>query len=89
MNPARTSAERLKALTGCGDTVGLKSAIHEMCTEFGEVRSIDILTVIEAETRRALCFLRLESEEQEIALMRSLGVSRFGNDVLVVVDLPR
>ena len=43
----------------------------------------------EAEKRRALCFLRLESEAQERHLMSSLGVSRFGNDVLVIVDLPR
>ena len=42
----------------------------------------------EAEKRRALCFLRLESQAQESELMASLGVTRFGNDVLVIVDLP-
>ena len=89
MNAARTSAERLKALTACADALGLKSAVHEMCAEFGNVKSIDILTVVEAERRRALCFLRLESEAQEIELMRSLGVSRFGSEVLVVVDFAR
>jgi hypothetical protein len=40
---------------------------------------------------RELCaefgFLRLESEAQELELMSRLGVSRFGNEVLVV-DLP-
>ena len=45
------------------------------------------MTMAEAEKRRALCFLRLESEAQEIELMSRLGVSRFGNEVLVVVDL--
>ena len=87
MNPARTCAERLKALTGCDDPDRLKSAIHELCAEFGKVTSMDILTLSEAEQRRALCFLRLESEAQEIELMSRLGVSRFGNEVLVVVDL--
>jgi hypothetical protein len=84
---ARTSAERLKALAGCGDTERLKSAIHELCAEFGKVTSISIMTMTEAEQRRALCFLRLESEAQEFELMSRLGVSRFGNEVLVVVDL--
>ena len=89
MNAVHTPVDRLKALTGCGDTVTLRFAIHELCAEFGKVTSIDILTMSEAEKRRALCFLRLESEAQEIELMTSLGVSRFGNEVLVVVDLPR
>jgi hypothetical protein len=42
----------------------------------------------EAEKRRALCFLQLESQAQESKLMANLGVSRFGNDVLMIVDLP-
>lgn len=89
MTAARTSAERLKALTAGAETLGLKSAVREMCAEFGKVTSIDILTIVEAEKPRALCFLRLESETQEMALMRSLDVTRFGSEVLVVVDLPR
>ena len=89
MNPARTCAERLKALTGCDDPDRLKSAIHELCAEFGKVTSISIMTMTEAEQRRALCFLRLESEAQEVELMSSLGACRFGNEVLVVVDLAR
>ena len=87
MNAARTSAERLKVLTACSDPDRLRAAIRELCAEFGKVTSINILTMTEAEQRRALCFLRLESEAQEIELMSSLGVSRFGSEVLVVVDL--
>jgi len=87
MNAARTSAERLRALTDCGDPDRLRAAIRELCAEFGKVTSISIMTMTEAEQRRALCFLRLESEAQEIELMSSLGVSRFGSEVLVVVDL--
>jgi len=32
--------------------------------------------------------LRLESNAQEKRLMSSLGISRFGDDLLVIVDLP-
>lgn len=84
-----TCAERLSLLASCRDASSLKSAVQELCTEFGKVTHIDVLTMTEAEKRRALCFLRLESSAQEQALMRSLGAPRFGDDVLIVVDLPR
>jgi hypothetical protein len=84
----RTSPDRLKSLAGCGDIVSLKTAVQEICAEFGKVTRIDVLTMAEAKKRRALCFLRLESAEQERQLMNALGLPRFGDDVLVVVDLP-
>ncbi len=49
---------------------------------------IDVLTMAEAEKRRALCFLRMESTAQEQQLIMTLGASRFGDEVLVIVDLP-
>jgi hypothetical protein len=79
---------RLESLAGCGDATSLRSALSELCAEFGKVTRIDVLTMAEAEKRRALCFLRLESEAQEKQLMTSLGVTRFGDDLLVIVDLP-
>ena len=81
------SATRLRPLAGCRDVDSLKIAVREMCAEFGRVTRIDILTMVEAEKRQAVCFLRLESEAQESRLMASLGLGRFGKDVLVVVDL--
>jgi hypothetical protein len=84
----RTSRDWLKSLASCGDAASLRSAVSGLCAEFGKVTRIDVLTMAEAEKRRALCFLRLESEAQERQLMTSLGVSRFGNDLLVIVDLP-
>ena len=81
-----TPSERLKALAACSDAVSLKSALHELCASFGKVTHIDIRTMIEPNKRLALCFLRLESAAQERELMSSLGVSRFGSEVLVVVD---
>jgi hypothetical protein len=88
MSAASTSMrDRLESIAGCGDA-GLRSGISALCAEFGKVMRIDIMTMAEAKKRRALCFLRLESEAQEKQLMTSLGAARFGNDVLVIVDLP-
>ena len=82
------SPDRLKSLAGCGDAASLRSAVGALCAEFGKVLRMDIFTMAEAEKRRALCLLRLESPAQESELMASLGASRFGDDVLVIVDLP-
>lgn len=84
----KTSPDHWKSLSGCGNPASLKSALQALCTEFGTVKRIDVLTMPEAGKRRAMCFLRLESAAQERELMSALGVSRFGDDVLVVVDLP-
>jgi hypothetical protein len=81
--------DRLQSLAGCADTASLRSAVGLLCAEFGKVTSMDILTMAEAEKRRALCFLRLESSAQELRLMTACGVPRFGEDLLVIVDLAR
>ena len=85
----KTCAEQLKSLTACRDVSSLKAAVQDLCTAFGKVTHIDVLTIAETEKRQALCFLRLESLAQEQELMTSLNASRFGDDVLLVVDLPR
>lgn len=82
------SPDRMKSLAGCADAASLRSAVSALCAEFGKVLRIDVFTIAEAEKRRALCLLRLESPAQESELMTRLGVSRFGDDVLVMVDLP-
>jgi len=81
--------DRLQSLAGCGDTASLRSAVGQMCAEFGKVTNMDILTMAEAEKHWALCFLRLESSAQERQLMTACGVPRFGEDLLVIVDLAR
>lgn len=83
-----TGTDRLSSLAGCGDTDSLRSAVSALCAEFGRVTYIDILTMAEAEKRQALCFLRLESAAQEGQLMTAFGVTRFGDDLLFIVDLP-
>lgn len=79
--------ERVRSLTSCGDAASLQSALSELCGEFGRITRLEVMTLA-AEKRRALCLLRLESEAQENRLMSGLGASRFGDDVLMIVDLP-
>jgi hypothetical protein len=83
----RTSAERLQTLAGCADVASLRAAVDQLCTEFGNPTRVDIFTMAEARKRRALCFLRLETEAQELRLMAAVGASRMGQDLLVIVDL--
>ena len=83
-----TSRERLRSLAACGDVENLRCAVRSLCAEFGAVTKVDVFTMTEAEKRRALCFLRLESAAGEQMLMADLGASRFGDDLLVIVDLP-
>jgi hypothetical protein len=83
-----TSRERLQSLASCRDAGSLRTAVSALCAEFGRVTKMDVLTMTEAEKRRALCFLRLESPAQEQKLIADLGAARFGEDLLVIVDLP-
>lgn len=85
----RAGDERLKSLAGCSDTASLSSAINALCAEYGKVTYMDVLTMAEAEKRWALCFLRLESAAQERELMSALDVPRFGEDLVMIVDLAR
>ena len=83
-----TSRERLESLSSCGDTESLRCAVSALCAEFGRVTKLDVFTMTEAQNKRALCFLRLESAEQEQLLIADLGAARFGADLLVIVELP-
>lgn len=82
-----TSRDRLLSLSDCGDAVSLRSAVSDLCAEFGKVTHLDVVTMTEAEHRSALCFLRLASAAEEGRLMAGLGAARFGEDLLVVVEL--
>jgi hypothetical protein len=79
--------ERMRSLGSCSDAASLQSAVSALCAEFGRITRLEVMTLA-AEKRRALCLLRLESEAQESRLMNTLGASRFGDDVLMIVDLP-
>jgi hypothetical protein len=84
-----SSLERLKPLATCRDIAALRSAMQALCAEFGEVTRLDILTVAEAKKRHALCLVRLDSPAHEARLIVDVGAARFGDDLLVIVDLPK
>jgi hypothetical protein len=77
----------LDRLRHCPDVTTLKPALHRLCETFGRVAKLDVLTAMHEGTRQAICFLRLDSPEQEQTLMQTLGVGRFGGEIVFVVDL--
>jgi hypothetical protein len=77
----------LKSLAGCKNVATLRSSIDGLSTEFGAITLMDILTMKQPGKRQAMCFLRPESPSQEEQLMANLGVTRFGSDLVFVVDL--
>jgi hypothetical protein len=84
-----TSLERRKPLDTCRDIQALRSAMKALCAEFGEVTRLDILTVAEPKKRHALCLVRLDCAAHEAQLIVDVGAARFGDDLLVIVDLPQ
>lgn len=77
----------MRSLAGCNDAASLNCAIQGLCAESGIVARVDICTLAKAGKRQALCFLRIEPASQEAQLMGTPGLVRFGNDLLLVVDL--
>lgn len=77
----------LDRLRHCPDVATLKPALHRLCEKFGRVTRLDVLTSVHEGTRQAICFLRLDSPDHEQLLMQTLGVGRFGGEIVFVVDL--
>ena len=77
----------LNELIQCVDVKSLESALLNACSEFGSVSRLDIMTMIKAGKRQAVCVLHMESVQQKHDLMSKLGAVRFGDDICVVVDL--
>lgn len=77
----------LQELAGCGDAKALGSALHTLCSEFGTVSWLDILTMSNLGKRQAVCLLRMDSWEHEKVLMQQLGANRFGEELCIVVNL--
>jgi len=77
----------LDDLGQCPDVATLKPALQKLCAKFGKIVRLDILTAMHEGTRQAICFLRLDAPEKEMALMKALGVGRFGEEIVFVVHL--
>lgn len=77
----------LEHLKNCSDIGAIRPALVAICARFGVIARLDILPAGQAGKRQALCFLRMDSAEQEAELISELGVGRFGGDLVVVIDL--
>ncbi len=77
----------LDKLKNFSDISALRVAVYSLCSHFGSILRLDILTACQAGKRQALCFLRMDSVEQERHVMNALGVGRFGEDIVLVIDL--
>jgi len=79
--------QALKDLSSCGDFGSLESGLRALCSGFGPLSRLDVLPMVDAGKRKAVCLLRLNSSEQEQNLITQLGAIRFGEDLCVVVDM--
>jgi hypothetical protein len=77
----------VKPLTACTDAASLERAMGELCTELGIVACVDIRILVNPGKRQAMCFLRTDPAGQEERLMRTPGATRFGNELLFIVNL--
>ena len=85
--PGELIVSTLAELRQHSDVPSLKSALHQLCGEFGRITRLDILTAMHEGTKQAICFLRMERPEQEQQLMKTLGVGRYGGEVVFVIRL--
>ena len=79
--------DALEQLKKCTNPSDLRIALYELCARFGGILRLDILEASQQGKRQALCFLRLQTHEQEQQFMAELGVGRFSGDLVVIVDL--
>lgn len=78
----------LEELRRSQDVDELRAKLLEISAPFGAVQRLDVLISTHEERQQAICFMRLASPEQERAFMKSIGVGRFGGEIVLVVDLP-
>lgn len=77
----------LAQLGPCSDVTMLRSRVADVSADYGGLERLDILPAVHEGRHQAICFMRLQTPEQEEALMRSLGVRRFGDEIAFTVDL--
>ena len=77
----------LSDLRQCRDLPALRAGLYELCRPYGSIKYLDILQSKHEGARQAICFLRMGTPSQEVALMHAFGVGRFGGAIAFVVDL--
>ena len=77
----------LEDLRRCTDVAALRAMVQEAAAGFGTLKRLDILTSVHEGRQQAICFVRMATPQQELALMKALGVGRFGGEIVFVIDL--
>ena len=80
--------ESLKPFAGCSDAASLRCAIQALWTEKGIASRVDIWTLAKSGKRQALCFVRTDPAAHEQQLAGMPGLTRIGNELMFIVDLP-
>lgn len=78
---------QLENLGRLGSVVELKQSLRAICSTFGVVTKLEVLLAKQVGKRRALCFLGMQTLEQEQVLMRELQLGQFGGDVVAIIEL--
>ena len=65
----------------------LRCELRRRCARFGTVKQLDIVESFQSGRRQAICFLRMSTAAEELALARELGVGRFGGELVIVIEL--
>lgn len=77
----------LASLQSCSDLYSIKLRLQAICARFGTVQRLDVVAADQAGQRRALCFLRMSTAQEEQELMNALGIGRFAGDLVLLVEL--
>jgi len=84
----RMNSALMNRFSSFANEEGLRAAIHTICADFGQVRTLRIFTVRDDEgTPRCLCMLQLVSPEAEGALRARLDVFEYGTSLAFWVDV--
>ena len=78
---------QLENLGKLASVVELKKSLLAICSAYGVVTNLEVLVAKQVGKRRALCFLGMQTVEQEQVLMRELQLGQFGGDVIAIIEL--
>ncbi len=69
------------------DIFALRDRLHALFSRYGRVQRLDLVRADQGQRQRAMCFLRMATPHEEQTVAQSLGLGRFGGDLVMVVAL--
>lgn len=68
-----------------GDAFDLRERLYLLFSEHGHVHRLELLRADQNGQRRFLCFVRMRNEQENRAVAQSLGLGRFGGDLVMLI----